>query len=284
MRWLNKHDPDFHEVRPEKVRSHEAKDRILRVQPILNVAAQAVRAAGRELMARAPQAPSSRAISAASEAYLQRTHDRAMRSIERYIQKSYPDNAVLAAEDWDSAPADDMCWVVEPINGRVNFMRRLDHFCTLVAISINRRITHALIIDHFRDGQFQVTKNEGCYNNDGRMRVSNTRATKDAIVAFDESSSSSHFHQLEFATRLTGSFGLDVANVACGRYDAINCLRVSPFHFQFARLFIREAGGFASTLDGGEWANATDGLAAGNTYLYRKLVAERAKSQPVAAS
>ena len=266
------------------MRIHEVKDRIFRVQPILNVAAQAVRAAGRELMARAPQAPSSRAISAASEVFLQRTHDRAMRSIERYIQKSYPDNAVLSTEDWASAPADDMCWIVEPINGRINFMRRLDHFCTLVAISINRRITHALIIDHFRDGQCQVTKNEGCYNNDGRMRVSDTRATKDAIVAFDHSRSSNDFTDLGFATRLTGCFGLDVANVACGRYDAVNCRHISPFHFQFARLFVREAGGFASTLDGGEWKQAPDGLAAGNTYLYRKLVTEHAKNQPVAAS
>ena len=176
----------------------------------------------------------------------------------------------------------DISWVVEPICGRMNFLRRFDHFCTLVGIAQTNRLQHALIVDHFRDGHFHVTRREGCFTNDGRMRVSDTRTTNDALVARDGIDSSEDYANLSLTTRVSGCLGLDIANTACGRFDALTYTNASVFHFQFARLFIREAGGFASTLSGGEWSSIEDGLIAGNTYLHRKLVAERSKQASVA--
>ena len=234
-------------------------------------------------MARAPNVPSSRSISAASEAYFQRTHDRAMRTIASTVERSYPEHDVVSSEDFTGQTNAETNWIVEPICGRMNFMRRLDHFCTLVAISRGDRLQHALIVDHFRDGHFHVTRREGCFTNDGRMRVSDTRTTINAFVALDGLDSDEDFSKLQLTTRISGSLGLDIANTACGRFDALACTTASTFHFQFARLFIREAGGFASTLSGGEWSSSNDGLIAGNTYLHRKLVAERSKQVSVAA-
>ncbi len=256
--------------------------RILRVNPILNIATQAVRAAGRELMARAPNVPSSRSISAASEKYLQRTQDRAMRTITETILRSYPEHEVITPDEFSAKSSVETSWIVEPISGRMNFMRRLDHFCTLLAISRNNRLHNALIVDHFRDGHFHVTRSEGCFTSDGRMRVSDTRTTRGALVALEGVESTDDFGSLGLTPRMSGSVGLDIANTAFGRYDAMVCTTASAFHFQFARLFIREAGGFASTLNGGEWSSEQSGLVAGNTYLHRKLVAEHSKQPPVA--
>ena len=233
-------------------------------------------------MARAPNVPSSRSISAASEAYFQRTHDRALRSIEDTIQRSYPEHEVVSADDFEGQGNAETTWIVEPICGRMNFLRRFDHFCTLVGISRANRIHHALIVDHFRDGHFHVTRSEGCFTNEGRMRVSDTRTTNGALVARDGIDSFESFANLNLTTRVSGCLGLDISNTACGRFDALTYTTASVFHFQFARLFIREAGGFASTLSGGEWSSTQDGLIAGNTYLHRKLVAERSKQASVA--
>lgn len=233
-------------------------------------------------MARAPNVPSSRSISAASEAYFQRTHDRALRAIADTIQRSYPEHEVVSANDFEGQANAETCWIVEPICGRMNFLRRLDHFCTLVGISRANRLQHALIVDHFRDGHFHVTRREGCFTNDGRMRVSDTRTTNGALVARDESASIEDFANLNLTSRMSGCLGLDISNTACGRFDALTYTSASLFHFQFARLFIREAGGFASTLSGGEWTSTDDGLIAGNTYLHRKLVAERSKRATLA--
>ena len=268
---------------PRDQRLSTVNARIFSVQPILNIATQAVRAAGRELMARAPNAPSPRSISAASEAYFRRTHDRAMRTFTSTVERSYPEHEIVAADDFSRTTNAETTWIVEPICGRMNFLRRLDHFCTLVGISRDDRLQHALIVDHFRDGHFHVTRNEGCFTSDGRMRVSDTRTTNDAVVAQDNARAQDDFSNLRLTTRITGCLGLDISNTACGRFDALAYPNASRFHFQFARLFIREAGGFATTLSGGEWTSKSDGLVAGNTYLHRKLVAERAKRVSIAA-
>lgn len=228
-------------------------------------------------MARAPNVPSSRSISAASEAYFQRTHDRALRTIASSIERSYPEHEVVSADDFNGKTQAETSWLVEPICGRMNFLRRFDHFCTLVGISRGNRLQHALIVDHFRDGHFHVTRREGCFTSDGRMRVSDTRTTQGALVACDESNSIENDAELNMTTRISGCLGLDIANTACGRFDALASMTASAFHFQFARLFVREAGGFASTMSGGEWTSNEDGLIAGNTYLHRKLVAARSK-------
>ncbi len=251
------------------------------VHPILRIATQAVRSAGRELMARAPQAPSSRAISAASETYFQRTHDRAMRAISHSIDRFYPEHSVIEAHEFKNDQHYETQWVIEPINGQLNFMRRLDHFCTLVAIFRNNRLHHGLIVDHFRDGHFHVTLKEGCYTSDGRMRVSDTRSTQHALIAQNADGKITDDPNAGFITRVTGSLGLDLANTARGRYDAIAHDHTSAFHFQFVRLFIREAGGFATTLRGGEWKRESDGIIAGNTYIQRRLVATRLKSAKI---
>lgn len=232
-------------------------------------------------MARAPNVPSSRSVSAASEAYFQRTHDRALSTIANTIQRSYPEHEVLSATDFEGQSNAETSWIIEPISGRMNFLRRFDHFCTLVGISRANRIQHALIVDHFRDGHFHVTRREGCFTNDGRMRVSDTRTTNGALIARDGFESKDDFVNLNLTTRVSGCLGLDISNTACGRFDALTYKSASLFHFQFARLFIREAGGFASTLSGGEWTSIDDGLVAGNTYLHRKLVTERSKQASI---
>ena len=102
------------------------------------------------------------------------------------IERSYPDHEVVASKDFVGKSNAETSWVVEPICGRMNFLRRMDHFCTLVGIFRANRLQHALIVDHFRDGHFHVTRNEGCFTSDGRMRVSETRTTTNALVAQDE--------------------------------------------------------------------------------------------------
>ena len=235
-------------------------------------------------MARAPNAPSSRSISAASEAYFQRTHDRALQTMYVTIERSYPDHEVVASKDFVGKSNAETSWVVEPICGRMNFLRRMDHFCTLVGIFRANRLQHALIVDHFRDGHFHVTRNEGCFTSDGRMRVSETRTTTNALVAQDELLAQESFSDLQLSTRISGCLGLDISHTACGRFDALTYAKASTFHFEFARLFIREAGGFASTLNGGEWTSPSDGLVAGNTFLHRKIVAAHTKQVSIAAT
>lgn len=230
-------------------------------------------------MARAPQAPSTRAISAASETYFQRSHDRAFREIARNIERSYPDHEVVLSDKFKTDTDVETQWIVEPISGRVNFMRRVDHFCTILAIARNGRLRHGLIIDHFRDGEYNVSLSEGCFSNDGRIRVSDTRTTTGALVAQSDALDQLRFPDEQLRLRSSGCLGIDIAYTASGRFDALAFGSASNFHFHVARLFIKEAGGFTTTVQGGEWLKTTDGLIAGNLHLQRKLVAAARRNE-----
>lgn len=240
------------------------------MQPILNFAAQVARTAGRELIARASQAPTFRSVSTQATEYLERTRQRAIRNMMRSIEKSYPDHEIFLDGNSLDEVAAETAWVINPIVGTTNFMRRSDQFCSVIAILRKKRFTHALVVDHFRDGQYHVTRTEGCFGNAGRMRVSDLRASADAVLATDGLQIDAS--DIEGTRRLSGCSGLDIVHTATGRYDAMILNSVSPLIYQVARLFIREAGGFASTLSGGEWQQPEDGLVAGNTFIHRQIV------------
>lgn len=241
------------------------------MQPILRIATNAIREASQELMARASQVPQiSPSINLEVE-YVQRTRSKAMRAITSVLQTSYPDAPVLDALDFTSTN-EELAWVVEPIDGAKNFMRRIDDFCSLVGVYIQGKLTHGLVIDHFRDGHNVVTKEQGAFDMQGRIRVSELRALQQSLVATDDVKLSNHIDQLGTTTRISGSPILDLIYTCSGRIDCLIRKRISAFEFDFSRMFIRESGGFATTLIGGEWMSATDGLVAGNTYVHRKVV------------
>lgn len=248
------------------------------MQPILRFAAQAARNAGRELISRSTNAPSTRSVSSALTEYFDRSRNRALRNISQAIQRSYPDHQVYSSEDSLDSVTADYAWVVEPVSGTLNFMRRSDQFCTVIAVLRKGRFTSALIIDHFRDGQYHVTRSEGCFSNSGRMRVSDMKSVADGIVATSDLSvliDLDVYHQ-----RVSGCVGLDIVNTASGKLDAMVLDQTNALQFHVARLFIREAGGFGTALSGGEWQQPSDGLIAGSTFMHRKLVASYKKSQP----
>ncbi|MYD44534.1 MAG: hypothetical protein F4W90_11680 [Gammaproteobacteria bacterium] len=247
------------------------------MHPILRFATQVVRNAGHEVMVRAAQAPASRAASTAQQEYFRRTHDRFMRSITRLIQRSYPEHEVCEFNAFSGSSAAETRWFIEPIDGRLNFMRRVDQFCSMIAITHQNRLRYGLIVDHFRDGNYHATLDEGCFSNDGRMRTSDTRSLQSAVVACDDQLHLSAYKELPVAERISGCLGIDIANTASGRFDAVCVSAVSEGHFQLARLFNREAGGFATALDGGEYVQSDQGLVAGNTFVQRKIVSVLAK-------
>ena len=202
--------------------------------------------------------------------YFDRTRERALRNLTRTIQRSYPDHEIYPADSSLREVSSDIAWVIEPISGSLNFMRRSDQFCTLIALLRKGRFEHALVIDHFRDGQYHVTRTEGCFSNAGRMRVSEIRSAPDAVIATDESFS--QLDQIQCALRISGSAGLDIVNTASGKLDALVLNHATALEFYLARLFIREAGGFVTAISGGEWDVPEDGLVGGSNYMHRNLL------------
>ena len=245
------------------------------MQPILRFATQTIRSSAQDLLGRASQDTIQRPTTNQDQEYLNRVEARFFRSFSRAVARSYPDHNVVDVSNFSTV--DGVTWVIEAINGRTNFLRRSEQFCTLLGIYVEHKLRYGLIVDHFRDGEYRVEHSQGSFGGNGRLRVSDLRSTDGSIVAINDSNLAKRVHQATSNERVTGSTGLDVVNTAAGKFDALMLSSASIFEFQLYRLFIRESGGFATTLGGGEWLQPTDGFVGGNTFMHRKLLASASR-------
>ena len=243
------------------------------MQPILRFATNALRSSGRELLTQASQSPIQRPSIHQDVERLQHVEKRVFRSFERSVAKSYPDHEVTHPKDYRIKQG--TTWVLVPISGTFNWVRRSDQFCSLLGIYHDRSLRYGLIVDHFRDGEYRVERKQGCFSNAGRMRVSDLRDATQSIVAIDDVALANQVAEIGAIPRMTGSAGLDIVHTAVGKLDGLMLKHANEFEFQLSRLFVREAGGFATTLNGGEWRHEKDGVVAGNTFVHRKLVTKK---------
>ena len=164
-----------------------------------------------------------------------------------------PEAAFIGEEQINGTLGEGLSWVVDPIDGTMNFMREWNFSAVSVALLEKGKPVLACIYQPYRDEIFMAKKNEGAFLNRKPISVSQTPFRK-ALVGFGTSP-----YQPEFAERSlklacaflkqagdlrrTGSAALDLAYVACGRQDIFFELHLSPWDVAAGALLVEEAGG-----------------------------------------
>ncbi|OGQ85292.1 MAG: hypothetical protein A2289_10815 [Deltaproteobacteria bacterium RIFOXYA12_FULL_58_15] len=186
------------------------------------------------------------------------------------ITKRFPDHAVLAEESGVSGFDGPYRWVIDPLDGTVNFAHRVPTFCVLIAVqerlaSGEFRTAAGITYDPLRDEMFTAARGGGAFLNGERIHVSATSRLIDAMLTtgfmydrlFRDDNNHREFCRLNLLTqgvRRIGSAGLDLAYVACGRFDASweYCLKL--WDLAAGALLVEEAGGRVTDIEGGaEW-------------------------------
>ena len=244
------------------------------MESILNIAVRAARKAGHSVRGQARNVPPLTVGSIAANEYVRRLTASTFRTIASDVRKSFPEHAIVEASVNLRELKNDTVWIVDPLNGWQNFQRRIDHHCTLIGIRVDRIMKHALIVDHMRDEEFYASAGAGARIGNNRIRISNANSLKTALVALDDQSGriATALPDFEVRIRQSGCFGLDLAYLSSGRFDAYAAEKANRFDSDVSRLFLLEAGGFSSALNGGEWLEPIDGLVAANPQLHRRLV------------
>jgi len=89
------------------------------------------------------------------------------------LNKGRPDYSILSEENGIKKNKDDKnTWIIDPIDGTVNFLHGIPHFATSIALKHNNEIISGLIFDPIKDEMFYAEKNNGAYLNNKRIRVS----------------------------------------------------------------------------------------------------------------
>lgn len=177
------------------------------------------------------------------------------------IHKKYPDHAILSEESGGAYEViDQILWILDPIDGTVNFAHNIPFFCVSIAASLNNEALCGVIYNPITDELFHATKGGGAYFHNSLMNVSTVDAFDRAMFAtgFPYNVSENPNHCIEHLThilergsplRRMGSAALDLAYLAAGRYDAFWEVTLNPWDFAAGSLIVQEAGGIVTQMD-----------------------------------
>ena len=177
------------------------------------------------------------------------------------ITAARPNDAILAEESGGDPLGLNRVWIIDPLDGTVNFLHGVPHVGVSVALYENGLPRVGVVVDVFRDEIFTATSGGGAFRNGEPISVSTQDDLGAALVAtgfpYDRRRHSASYASIvgEMLThiqgiRRMGTASLDLAWVACGRYDAFWELKLAPWDVAAGILLIREAGGRVTDLRG----------------------------------
>jgi len=209
---------------------------------------------------------------------------RAEAILREELAKARPDYGFLGEEGGAHAGTDKTHrWIVDPLDGTINFLHGIPHFAIAIALERNGTIVAGLVYNPAHDEMFIAERGKGAFLNDKRIRVAARQRLADAIVAcglphygrgdLTLARSEIAAAQRAFAgLRRYGAATLDLAWVAAGRLDAYWERDLSPWDLAAGSILVREAGGFISDLDGSDAILAKGNVVAGNETMHRELL------------
>ena len=162
----------------------------------------------------------------------------------------------------------DIFWIIDPIDGTINFLHGVPHFAISVALQINDEIVIGLIFDPIKNEIFYAEKNNGSYMNNNRIRVSKKTNLDECLFASNNDGVKSIYPKLN--TRNTGCAALDLAYVGCGRFDGYFHNNINIWDVAAGKIIIDEAGGKVNDID--KFNINKINIRAGNPSIYDKML------------
>ena len=179
--------------------------------------------------------------------------ERTQTLITERLLTAFPDYALYGEEGIAGNQQSEWHWIVDPIDGTVNFFYGIPHFCVSIALRRGQEIVLGVIYDPMRDELWETTKDQIPTLNGKPIAVSPRAELRDAILSIGFAKSKTTIAAglplVEKMVgrvrkiRLMGSAALDLAYVACGRLDAYIESSVSLWDVAAGRLLVERAGG-----------------------------------------
>jgi myo-inositol-1(or 4)-monophosphatase len=178
---------------------------------------------------------------------------RSQELITRRLLERFPEHAIYGEEGLAGNQESDFQWIVDPIDGTVNFFYSIPHFCISIALRERGEIIVGVIYDPMRDELWQVERGGAPTMNGQLIGVSSRNRIEDAVLSIGFAKSkttiAAGLPMLEYFAgrarkcRMMGSAALDLAYVACGRLDAYIESSVSLWDVAAGKLLVETAGG-----------------------------------------
>jgi myo-inositol-1(or 4)-monophosphatase len=203
-------------------------------------------------------------------------------AITTYLGERTPELGVLAEEGGATGTGGSR-WVVDPLDGTLNFVRGFPHFAVSVALVEEGRSRVGAVYDPMRDEMFTASRGEGAFRNGNALRVTGRQGLEGAFVTTGFpfrvhrylDTYLSIFREVFLrvsALRRPGAAALDLAHTAAGIFDGFFEFCLSPWDIAAGALIVEEAGGVVTNLEGGYEIFAHGNVVAATPGVHRGLL------------
>lgn len=256
------------------------------MHPALNIAIKAARRAGQIINRASNDVDLLKVATKRPNDFVTEVDQAAEAAIIETLREAYPGYGILAEESGNSAGRGkeaEYQWIIDPLDGTTNFIHGFPQYAVSIALARQGVVEQAVVFDPNRNELFTASKGSGAFLNERRIRVSRRIKLQDSLIGtgfpyrmFDHMDTYlAIFREIAEKTagqRRPGAASLDLAYVACGRYDAFWEFGLAPWDMAAGALLISEAGGLVSDLSGEPGYLDSGNIVAGTPKVFAPLL------------
>ena len=176
------------------------------------------------------------------------------------IKKDFPDHRILSEECGDKKEVSDYMWIIDPIDGTMNFAKGMEEYCISIGVEHKGELVFGIIHKPKTNQTYFAEKGKGAFLDGKQIKVSHETEYKDMTLGTDcshvDEVQKENFEKLtnmctDFRTiRIMGSTALHLARLAEGHLDLYYKNRFHYWDFAAGTLILQEAGGKITDFDG----------------------------------
>ena len=199
------------------------------------------------------------------------------------LLKAHPDYGILCEESGIINKNTNNRWIIDPIDGTMNFLKGVPHFAISVGYEENNEIVCGIIFDPIKNELFTAEKGMGAFLNNTRIRVTKKKKLFESYLGtggpkFNSPTKSKiHDEYLKISNivnapvRKFGCASLDMAYVANGRFDGTWQWELSYWDIAAGIILVKEAGGYVDFLDEKSNTSIKKNVIATNSHIHKEL-------------
>jgi myo-inositol-1(or 4)-monophosphatase len=250
---------------------------------ILETASEAARRAGELLISLF--GTTTIAEKGASHNLVTEADGRAEELIVAFLEKEAPGSSFYGEESGARARLKaERLWIIDPLDGTTNYAQRIPHFGVSIAYAENGALMAGVVYDPMRGELFSAETGKGAWCNGKGIAVSHKTLLRESLIAtgfyYDRSvtmektlAALCNLYKADIrCMRRMGAASLDLAWLACGRFDAYFEYTLAAWDFAAGLLMLREAGGTADNIDGSPADLFSQGLLCSNGLIHEEFL------------
>jgi myo-inositol-1(or 4)-monophosphatase len=207
-------------------------------------------------------------------------------NILKIIKEKYPDHNFICEESGTTKESQGIDWVIDPLDGTVNFAHGIPNFSVSIAAKQNDDILVGVVFNPITQELFYASKGQGAYGNGQKLCVTKTTSLDEAILATgfpynlkdNPDNCTGMFLKIAqkgLPIRRLGSAAIDFAYVASGKFDGYWETNLGPWDCCAGILLVEEAGGIVTKWDGSPLLlESKNQVLVSNKHIHEQLLKE----------